>query len=180
MQEALIGLFGVVLGLGGSTWTTLWTNRQNRQGLEAERLQARQEEATREIRQALISIHHMKADLTTDPGPYYETPESVAELRRHIHTIDTYAFVLASAELRARLRGATQIMWYWEHLNEGPGHPVWHAVDDAGECIGAHLRGEKLPEEPTAVKRCREEAERLEAFEPPDDVWLSCQEHPPF
>ncbi|MEU4997054.1 hypothetical protein [Streptomyces sp. NPDC021622] len=166
MQEALIGLVGVVLGLGGSTWTTLWTNRQNRQGLEAERLLARQEEATREIRQALISIHHMKDSLTSDlppdlPYPGYETPEPITELRRHIHTIDTFIFVLASAELRARLKGATQIMWYWDSLDAGPGHPVWIAVDDAGACIGAHLRGEKLPEEPPTVKRCREEAERM-------------------
>ncbi|MBT2389929.1 hypothetical protein J7E87_10970 [Streptomyces sp. ISL-1] len=157
MQEAVIGLIGVVLGLGGSTWTTLWTNRQNRRDLEKERLEARQEEASREIRQALISIHHLKGELSSS-----EEPDRHEELQRLIHTVDTHVFVLASAELRARLGGATQIMWYWQVLGGRPGHPVWHAVSDASECIGAYLRRENLPEEPEAVRDLRLDVEALE------------------
>jgi hypothetical protein len=157
VQEAVIGLVGVILGLGGSTWTTLWTNRQSRRDLEEERHTARQEEASREIRQALISIHHLKGRLSGDQGK-----AAGEELQRLIHTIDTYVFVLVSDELRARLSGATKIMWYWEALNFGPGHPVWHAVEDASECIGAYLRGQKLPDEPEAVRSYRREAEALE------------------
>ncbi|MCD9593279.1 hypothetical protein [Streptomyces sp. 8ZJF_21] len=162
MQEALIGLGGVVLGLAGSTWTTLWTNRQSRRNADADRITARQEEATREIRLALISIHHMKAKLTdpnatASPDRRQKSKKAQEELEQLIHTIDTYIFVIASAELRARLSAAMEIMWYW-HLLEGRGHPVWHAVSDASECIGAYLRSEKLPEEPQEMVNLRDQA----------------------
>jgi hypothetical protein len=140
VKEALIGLLGVVLGLAGSTWTTLWSNRQNRQGQLEERLAARQEEASREIRQALISVHHLKHQLSG-----HESSGGPDELNQLIHTIDTYTMVLASTELRDRLKGATLVMWYWHLINDRE-HPIWCAVEDATACIGAYLRGESLPE----------------------------------
>lgn len=155
MKEALIGLAGVVLGLAASAWTTVWTDRQRRRDIEYDRLNARQEEASKEIRKALISIHHLKHTLEEERG--HSGPEALLQL---VHTIDTYTLVLASEELRGRLTGATQIMWYWHTLSTRQGHPVWVAVDDATECIGTYLRAEPLPEEPSAVTALRLEAEQ--------------------
>lgn len=165
MNEALFGLAGVVLGLGSSIWTTVWTNRQQRRLLARERLTTRQEEASYEIRQALISIHHLKHTLSN-----HEASEDPKELKHLIDVIDVHSMVLDSVELRARLRGATQIMWYWRVLlrTHHAGHPVWHAVADATECIGAYLRAEDLPEEPITVRRLREEADDLENGIPED------------
>ncbi|MFD8381167.1 hypothetical protein ACFV2X_21890 [Streptomyces sp. NPDC059679] len=160
MNEALIGLAGVFLGLGGSMWTTIWANRQHRKALTDERLTNRQEEAAYEIRKALISVHHLKHTLSD-----HEESGGPEELRQLIHTIDTYSMVLTSAELRSRLTGATQIMWYWHVLMGTEGHPVWLAVNDATECVGAHLRGEPLPQEPPIVRNLREEAKDLEEHE---------------
>jgi hypothetical protein len=134
--------------------TTLWTNRQHRQDLVTDRLTERQEEASREIRKSLIAIHHLKHTL-----PASQDTSGPDELLQLVHTIDTYTLVLASAELRARLDGATRIMWMWHILSSRNGHPVWIACNDATACIGAYLRAEVLPEEPDDVRSLIEQVE---------------------
>lgn len=83
------------------------------------------------------------------------------ELFALIHTIDSAALILASEELRRRLSQATSIMWHWHVLHRTEGHPLWIALDDASQCLGAYLRGEKLPEESQDVRILADEVDVL-------------------
>lgn len=169
LSDGLWGLIGVVLGFAFSVGMTEWNRRQalqaeergraaTRADEERGRLAAREEEAAREVRQALTSVHHLKSSMSgrqQTGGP--------DELFTLIHTIDSSALILASEELRTRLDQATSIMWHWHvlHSADGRGHPLWIALDDAGNCLGAYLRGEDLPEQPEVVRDLTDEVKAL-------------------
>ncbi|MGW3339654.1 hypothetical protein ACWDCL_19500 [Streptomyces sp. NPDC001009] len=171
MSDGLFGLIGVLLGFAFSGVMTAWNRRDTREAEERGRLAARadqengrlaarEDEAAREVRQALTSVHHLKggvADRQQTGGP--------DELYALIHTIDSATLLLASEELRSRLAEDTAIMWHWHVLRsaQGAGHPLWEAADDATKCLGAYLRGETLPERPTAIRSLTIEVEELYA-----------------
>ncbi|GAB1335952.1 hypothetical protein ACE1SV_25420 [Streptomyces sp. E-15] len=168
----MFGLIGVLLGFAFSGLMTAWNRRDTREAEERGRLAAREDqekgrlavredEAAREIRQALTSVHHLKAQVTgrqESGGP--------DELYALIHTIDTATVLLASEDLRNRLVEATSIMWHWHVLRsaEGVGHPLWEAADDATKCLGAYLRGERLPERPAVIRDLAGEVEEFYAL----------------
>jgi hypothetical protein len=120
------------------------------------RLAAREEEAAREVRHALTSVHHLKSSLSGR-----ERTGGPDELFALIHTIDSATLVLASKDLRRRLAQATSIMWHWHVLPRADGHPLWIALDDASHCLGAYLRGEDLPEEIQIVRDLAKEVDAL-------------------
>ncbi|MET9926392.1 MULTISPECIES: hypothetical protein [unclassified Streptomyces] len=156
MSDGLYGLFGVILGLVGSVGISRWSQQQARRDQREGRLAAREEEAAREVRQALTSVHHLKSTLSGR-----ERTGGPDELFALIHTIDSAALVLASEELRRRLDQATTIMWHWHVLHGAEGHPLWIAAEDASRCLGAYLRGEKLTEETQDVRALADEVAAL-------------------
>ncbi|MEU0356572.1 hypothetical protein [Streptomyces cyaneofuscatus] len=145
-----------MLGLLGSVGITRWTQKQARRDQLEGRLAAREEEAAREVRHALTSVHHLKSSLSGR-----EQTGGPDELFALIHTIDSAALVLASEELRQRLEQATSIMWLWHVLHQSEGHPLWIALEDASRCLGAYLRGEPLPSEPQEVRNLADEVAAL-------------------